>query len=113
MRLLTPECEELDVVAFHCQQAVEKSLKAYLVARRVEFEKIHDIRRLLDMCSELDPDFEALREQTEPLSIFAVSFRYPGPAEPTRAEVESALRAAEAGVRFAFDRVTALWPDAG
>jgi predicted nucleotidyltransferase len=32
-----------EIVAFHCQQAVEKFLKALLVRRQIEFPKTHDI----------------------------------------------------------------------
>jgi HEPN domain-containing protein len=31
------------IVAFHCQQAVEKYLKAFLVRHQVEFPKIHNL----------------------------------------------------------------------
>ncbi len=33
-KIYTPDCEELDVAAFHCQQAVEKVLKAYTWSAR-------------------------------------------------------------------------------
>ena len=66
---------EADVAAFHCQQAVEKLLKAYLVSRRVPFEKIHDLRLLLNQCAPLDPSFDALRDSVEPLTLYAVAYR--------------------------------------
>jgi len=90
-KILTPDCEETDVAAFHCQQAVEKTLKAYLVSRGIEFEKLHDLRRLLDCCVAADQTFDSLRDSVEPLTLYAVAFRYPGPAEPTREEVDAAL----------------------
>jgi hypothetical protein len=34
-----------DIVVFHCEQAVEKYVKAVLVRRQVEFRKTHDIER--------------------------------------------------------------------
>ena len=34
-------------IAFHCQQAVEKYLKALLVSLRIEFPKTHDLEGLL------------------------------------------------------------------
>jgi HEPN domain-containing protein len=34
-KILSPDCQELDVAAFHCQQAVEKTLKAYLVSPHI------------------------------------------------------------------------------
>ena len=90
-KILTPDCQEFDVAAFHCQQAVEKTLKAYLVSREVEFEKVHDLGRLLDHCAGADGEFESLRDAVEPLTLYAVAFRYPGPAEPSRKDVERAM----------------------
>ena len=74
-KVLTPDCEETDVAAFHCQQAAEKLLKAYLVSRRTEFEKIHDLGRLLDYCARADSEVESLRDAVEPLTLYAVAFR--------------------------------------
>lgn len=89
--ILAADGEETDVAAFHCQQAVEKTLKAYLMSRGIEFEKIHDLGRLLDHCAADDEGFESLRDAVEPLTLFAITFRYPGPADPSREDVASAL----------------------
>ncbi len=94
-KILAAGGEETDVAAFHCQQAVEKMLKAFLVSRSIEFEKVHDLGLLLDHCVTGDSAFESLRDNVEPLTLFAVAFRYPGPADPSREEVESALRVVE------------------
>ena len=34
-----------EIVAFHCQQAVEKYPKAFLVRHQIEFPKMHDITK--------------------------------------------------------------------
>ena len=52
--------ESLDTACFHCQQAAEKSLKAYLMAGKAKFPFTHDLNRLLDHCSRLDPAFAGL-----------------------------------------------------
>jgi HEPN domain-containing protein len=83
---------EIDVVAFLSQQAVEKTLKAYLLSRQVDFPKTHDLSLLLDQCAADEPSFETLRDRVEPLSQYAVAFRYPGPADLPRSAGESALR---------------------
>jgi len=41
-------------VCFHCQQAIEKYLKAFLADKDVRFRKIHDLRTLLEMCVQKD-----------------------------------------------------------
>ncbi len=41
----------LDAACFHCQQAAEKSLKAWLIACETEFPFIHDLSKLLSLCA--------------------------------------------------------------
>ncbi len=100
-KIMASDEPERDIAAFHCQQAVEKTLKAYLVSRTIDFEKVHDLGRLLDHCSGTDDRFETLRDAVEPLTIYAVAFRYPGPAEPTRPQVERALEVVQQVWAFA------------
>ena len=70
----------LDTACFHCQQAVEKVLKAFLVWKVVRFEKVHSLIYLLDLCETMEPGFVVLRERVETLAPFAVEMRYPGEA---------------------------------
>ncbi len=42
----------LGPAAFHCQQADEKKLKAFLVWRSVPFEKVHSLVYLMDLCEQ-------------------------------------------------------------
>ena len=63
-------------VCFHCQQAVEKFLKAYLIANGVDLKKTHNIEYLLSECADFDKDFEAI--DPKELSDFGVDVRYPG-----------------------------------
>ncbi|MDI3525781.1 MAG: hypothetical protein PWP42_1031 [Candidatus Atribacteria bacterium] len=52
----------LDTAVYHCQQAVEKAIKAYLTYRDVPFEKTHNLVALLAFCVPLEPSFEQWRE---------------------------------------------------
>jgi HEPN domain-containing protein len=99
-KLFDLDCEEADVVAFHCQQAVEKLLKAFLVYHAVQFEKAHDLGRLLDHCATVDDSFESIRDTVEPLTLYAVAFRHPGPADPTLEEARVALAVVERAWAF-------------
>ena len=49
-----------EAVCFHCQQAIEKYLKAFLTEKNVRFGKIHDLLTLLEMCIREDKEFEKL-----------------------------------------------------
>jgi len=42
-----------DVAVYHCQQAAEKAVKAFLVHRRKPYERTHDIEVLTDLACEL------------------------------------------------------------
>ena len=53
-----------EIVGFHCQQAVEKFLKALLAYYQVEFPKTHDIERLLVLVSGVNREAaKALKQQ--------------------------------------------------
>lgn len=87
----------LGPAAFHCQQAAEKTLKAFLVWRSVPFEKVHSLVYLMDLCEKEEPALAFLREEAASLSPYAVEIRYPGDApEISLEEAREALAAAEA-----------------
>jgi HEPN domain-containing protein len=63
-------------VCFHCQQLVEKVLKAYLIANEKEIKKTHNIEFLLSECADFDNEFSEIDPKN--LSDFGVEMRYPG-----------------------------------
>lgn len=65
-------------VGFHCQQAAEKYLKAYLAWQEQGFERTHSLVALVGMCLQFNADFNCLREAATTLTPFAVITRYPG-----------------------------------
>lgn len=64
-----------DAVCFHCQQAVEKFFKAFLIYHKTDFRRTHDLEYLLELCSNIDNDFANI--DTRDLSNFGVDIRYP------------------------------------
>lgn len=96
-----------DTAAFHCQQAAEKLLKAYLFSRDADFEKTHDLRALSLLCCDHDPSFAPLEPKVARLTPFAVRFRYPGPADPTVEAVQAALAVVDDLERFVRARLPA------
>ena len=81
-----------DDIVFHSQQAVEKSLKAFLSWYRLPFRKTHNLVELGEACSQVDRSLEALLRRAAPLTEYAWKFRYPGqPDEPSLAEAKAAL----------------------
>ncbi len=66
-----------DTVCFHCQQAAEKFLKAYLVFRGQAPPITHDLLLLLEKVRFFDAEAEWLREHLALLMPYAVEIRYP------------------------------------
>ncbi len=67
-----------EIIAFHCQQAVEKYLKAFLVRHQVEFPKTHDIAKLVARCANIDEHLAAHLAHASVLTPYGVDARYPG-----------------------------------
>ena len=77
-RLLRDEDPIRESIAFHCQQAAEKYLKAFLVWRQVEFPKTHSIAQLLDVIASVAPALAASLADVVSLTPFGAEIRYPG-----------------------------------
>jgi HEPN domain-containing protein len=90
------ESDHPDVAVYLCQQAAEKALKALLTYHAIEFEKTHDLTRLLDEGTQVDTSLDSLREAARGLSPYATLYRYPGDvAFPPPGEAEEALEWAQ------------------
>ncbi len=53
----------MDTAIYHCQQAAEKAVKAFLVSRGVAPEKTHDVRKLTLQASGFESQFNNFRPQ--------------------------------------------------
>jgi HEPN domain-containing protein len=96
----------LDTAVYHCQQAAEKSLKAYLTLKDTPFQKIHDLSVLIDQCGVLDTAFLQISNVSEILTPYATTFRYPGDVlEPEFHEVIEAINLAKMVLDFVTVRL--------
>ena len=99
----------LDTAIYHCQQAAEKAVKAFLVHRGVTPEKTHDIRNLTLKAAEHEPRFNELLTFAAALTPYAWEFRYPddlAETYPTQEEFDEAVRQAQS----IYDFVVNLLP---
>lgn len=77
-RLIDFEDAPKDMLCFHCQQTIEKYLKAYLTWADVRVGKTHDLETILNLCIEKDKQFETLdKGKISKLTIYATQIRYP------------------------------------
>ena len=54
-----------DIAVYHCQQAAEKAVKAFLIHHGKPCEKTYDIEVLVDRASEIEPGFGALADAAD------------------------------------------------
>lgn len=69
--------ERSEYVAFNYQQAVEKFLKAYIIANNLEFRKTHDLVAILKICAQKDKTFSQFKALVEDLNPLYIESRYP------------------------------------
>jgi HEPN domain-containing protein len=67
---------DLPTVCFHAQQAVEKYLKAALIAYGVEPARTHDLNALVYELQNIKIELPARLEEISKLNLYAVIFRY-------------------------------------
>jgi HEPN domain-containing protein len=66
------------IIGFHCEQAVEKALKAVLAGRAVNFPHTHDLGLLIQLCEDAGAALPAELADVDRLTPFAVQTRYGG-----------------------------------
>ncbi len=93
-----------EAICFHCQQTVEKYLKAYLISNNFDFGKTHNLEYLIELCSKHDKGFR--RIDVGNLSFYAVEIRYPDDSYvPTVKEARESIRIAKRIKKFVLDKV--------
>lgn len=98
--------ELFSTVAYHCQQAAEKSLKAYLAYKNYPVEKTHDLAKLVGACQKNDYSFTALYDIAEQLTPFATRFRYPTEFDiPDSIDSKEAVRQARTIFNFVVKKI--------
>lgn len=87
------------MVCYHCQQFIEKAIKAFLVEKDIEFYRTHNILDLKNMVSALGVEIPLTNEEAVFLNSIYRS-RYPAGlgllpyGEPDKSDAEKALNCA-------------------
>ena len=82
----------LEIICYHCEQAVKKMLKGFLVYHDVDVAKTHDLVQLCELCGSISPEFDTNSEMCLDLSPYAVQIRYPFHIELVEADMQAALK---------------------
>jgi HEPN domain-containing protein len=78
-------------IGFHCQQCVEKYLKARLEEAGLSVPRTHDLVALLQILLSIEPLWASFAPSLRTLNDYAVKFRYPGHVA-SRSEARTALK---------------------
>jgi len=84
-----------EIICYHCAQAAEKYLKAYLIYKDIIPKKIHDLRFLHNHCIEFDGEFEKIITECSYLNKFSNDIRYPTKYQTNEDDVNASINAAQ------------------
>ena len=108
-----------NIVCYNMQQAVEKYLKAYLVANNIEIDDshrkhhTHDIAKLIEICKGIDNDFISLYKiEADRLTDYAVKSRYPASNEASIEDEKEAISITEQVRPFVIKKINMISPSA-
>ncbi len=85
-----------EIITYHCQQSVEKNLKAILIEQNFTVPRTHDLKIIIQEVLKIADDFADMLSDCNRLTPFGVITRYPGSSMTvTKDHVDFALTAAE------------------
>ena len=73
----TMQPKPLEIICYHCQQAVEKLLKAILISNGCDIIKTHDLGLLAEQCMNYINVPEEIQDICDNLTPYGVKIRYP------------------------------------
>ena len=98
----------IETVCFLCQQAAEKILKAYTIAKTNTRKHTHVLENLLDDCVQHSTDFDSLRVSCTKLTPYIALSRYPSNIEITDYDMRQALKNAGKILEFTKSKLAEL-----
>jgi HEPN domain-containing protein len=87
--------QALQGACFHCQQAAEKALKAWLIAHDVDPPKTHELKDLIALSTSIECRFNEFLTDADALTEYAVERRYDADFWPTLDQARTALEQAQ------------------
>lgn len=94
------------IVAFHCQQAIEKTLKGFLLKETQELETGHSLVFLIKKAQKIDEGFKAFIKDCAYINQFYIETRYPAdePMILEKGEAQECIKIVGQIRKFVCDR---------
>jgi HEPN domain-containing protein len=98
------KARDVEASAFFLQQSLEKYLKAFLLGRKWQLRKVHELDALLDEAAKHEPDLLKFRDLCERVSGYYFAERYPplGTLDLTSEDLKRDLQEARSFVKAMF-----------
>lgn len=80
-QVLSAENVDDEIIGFHCQQAVEKLLKAWLSDLGVNYPKTHNLQTLVELLEQQGKTFPKELADVDRLTPYATILRYEDPPQ--------------------------------
>ena len=95
-----------DILAFHCQQATEKYLKAMMIFLDLEVKRTHILVSLLELIDEKETIPDILYDKVERLTGYEVKIRYPNNIKKlTEEDIKDAIEISQFFREFVIKRM--------
>jgi len=98
----------IEIICFHCQQAAEKILKAYIAANGSAPPKTHDLEILIERCKQQLFDFDNYIAVCDTLTTYVSDTRYPPTLALTEQHMKQALKDAQDILEFTKSKLKEL-----
>lgn len=93
-------------ICFLLHEAIEKYLKAYIIANELDFQKTHDLGRLVKICGQKDNEFNEYFDKVADLNSYYIETRYPDfEVIVSKSQAEDALEVAEEIAAFVKQKI--------
>jgi len=90
----------VEIMCYHCEQSIEKILKAFMIAKGGTLTKTHDLDVLLERCKQHSPDFDIFDDACERITTYTTPSRYPSDIELTESDMRQAIKDASKILEF-------------
>ena len=100
----------VEIICYHCQQSVEKYLKAFLCFHGETIRRTHDLIALNKLCIQYDNAFLEIEEECLSLTDYGVQARYPFHLDLNETDAQSAIITAERVQVFLMEKLPSVAP---
>jgi len=98
----------VEIICFHCQQAAEKILKAYIAAHGDTPVKTHDLTTLIKYCEQYSSDFNNYADFGDMLTAYNSDTRYSPKLSLAESDMKQALNYAHKIMEFTTSKLAEM-----